>query len=98
MQLGAAGARRVDGGRASAALRSQNPVTVCRMPRLRAHLLGRDPLATHARGARRALRNVLQRLSAGELTEDEALTELRRIQLAELGGRARLDRARFNRR
>src|SRR5438477_19120 len=65
---------------------------------LRAHLLGRDPLAAHARGARRALRNVLQRLIAGELTEDEALSELRRIQLDELGGKARLDLGRYLRR
>ena len=44
------------------------------------------------------MRNVLQRLIAGELTEDEALTELRRIQLDELGGRAKLDLGRFMRR
>jgi pyridinium-3,5-biscarboxylic acid mononucleotide synthase len=41
---------------------------------------------------------VLKRLVAGELTEDEALAELRRVQLAELDGRARLDLGRYLRR
>jgi len=36
------------------------------------------------------VREVLRRLVAGELTEDEAVAELRRLQLEELGGRARL--------
>jgi pyridinium-3,5-biscarboxylic acid mononucleotide synthase len=44
------------------------------------------------------LRDVLRRLTAGELTEDEALAELRNLQLEELGGRARLDLGRFMRR
>ena len=44
------------------------------------------------------MREVLRRLVAGELTEDEALNELRRIQLDELGGRARLDLGRYLRR
>lgn len=44
------------------------------------------------------MRDVLRRLLAGELTEDEALAELRRTQLEELGGRARLDLGRFMRR
>jgi NCAIR mutase (PurE)-related protein len=44
------------------------------------------------------VKDVLRRLVAGELTEDEALSELRRIQLDELGGRARLDLGRYLRR
>jgi NCAIR mutase (PurE)-related protein len=44
------------------------------------------------------LKDVLRRLLAGELTEDEALGELRSLQLEELGGRARLDLGRFMRR
>jgi NCAIR mutase (PurE)-related protein len=44
------------------------------------------------------VRDVLRRLVAGDLTEDEALAELRRIQLDELGGRARLDLGRYLRR
>ncbi len=44
------------------------------------------------------MRDVLRRLVGGELTEEEALAELRRIQLDELGGRARLDLGRYLRR
>jgi len=44
------------------------------------------------------LRDVLRRLVAGEVSEDEALGELRRMQLDELGGRARLDLGRYLRR
>jgi NCAIR mutase (PurE)-related protein len=44
------------------------------------------------------VRDVLRRLVAGELTEDEALAELRTLQLEELDGRARLDLGRFMRR
>ncbi len=40
----------------------------------------------------------MRRLLAGELTEEEAVSELRRLQLDELGGRARLDLGRFLRR
>ncbi len=44
------------------------------------------------------MKEVLRRLVAGELTEDEALAELRLLQLEELGGRARLDLGRVGRR
>ena len=44
------------------------------------------------------MRDVLRRLMAGELTEEEALVELRSLQLEELGGRANLDLGRFMRR
>ena len=44
------------------------------------------------------MRDVLRRLVAGELTEEEAISELRQVQLEELGGRARLDLGRFLRR
>ena len=44
------------------------------------------------------MREVLRRLVAGELTEDEAIAELRTLQLEELGGRARLDLGRYLRR
>ena len=44
------------------------------------------------------MRDVLRRLVAGELSEDEAIAELRRLQLDELGGRARLDLGRYLRR
>jgi len=44
------------------------------------------------------LRDILRRLVAGELSEDDALAELRRMQLDELGGRARLDLGRYMRR
>jgi pyridinium-3,5-biscarboxylic acid mononucleotide synthase len=44
------------------------------------------------------VKEVLRRLVEGELTEEEALVELRAIQLEELGGRARLDLGRWLRR
>jgi len=44
------------------------------------------------------VKDVLRRLMAGELTEDEALNELRSIQLVDLAGRARLDLGRYLRR
>jgi NCAIR mutase (PurE)-related protein len=40
----------------------------------------------------------LRRLLAGDLTEEDAVSELRRLQLDELGGRAKLDLGRFLRR
>jgi len=44
------------------------------------------------------MRDVLRRLVAGDISEEEALSELRRMQLDELGGRARLDLGRYTRR
>jgi NCAIR mutase (PurE)-related protein len=44
------------------------------------------------------VREILRRLVAGELTDDEAIAELRRLQMDELGGRARLDLGRYMRR
>ncbi|HEY0831532.1 MAG TPA: nickel pincer cofactor biosynthesis protein LarB, partial [Candidatus Dormibacteraeota bacterium] len=44
------------------------------------------------------MRDVLRRLLAGQLTEEDAISELRRVQLEELGGRARLDLGRYLRR
>ena len=44
------------------------------------------------------MRDILRRLIAGELTEDEALAQLRGVQLEELSGKARLDLGRFMRR
>ena len=44
------------------------------------------------------MRDVLRRLVAGEITEDAAIDELRRVQLEELSGRARLDLGRHLRR
>ena len=44
------------------------------------------------------MRDVLRRLLTGELSEEEAISELRRLQLDELDGRARLDLGRFLRR
>jgi len=44
------------------------------------------------------VRDILRRLVAGELTEEEAIVELRAVQLDELSGRARLDLGRFLRR
>ncbi len=44
------------------------------------------------------MRDILRRLMAGELNEDEAIRELRSIQLDDLAGRARLDTGRHMRR
>jgi NCAIR mutase (PurE)-related protein len=44
------------------------------------------------------MKDILRRLIAGELTEEEAIVELRAVQLEELSGRARLDLGRFLRR
>src|SRR5256884_2438845 len=98
MQLRARVARARDGGRARPSLREAYAVALFRMPAMRPHLLGRDALAADARGPARFVRDILRRLVAGELSEDDALAELRRIQLEELGGRARLDLGRYMRR
>src|SRR5439155_6456448 len=98
VQFGARGEGARDRGRAGAALRGKDAIALLAVPRMRAYLLGGHPLAADARGLARALRDVLRRLVAGELSEDEALAELRRVQLDELGGRARLDLGRFLRR
>ena len=44
------------------------------------------------------MRDVLRRLVAGEIDEDQALAEIRHLQLDELAGRARLDLGRYLRR
>jgi pyridinium-3,5-biscarboxylic acid mononucleotide synthase len=44
------------------------------------------------------VKDILRRLVAGELTEEEAIVELRAVQLEELSGRARLDLGRYLRR
>jgi len=44
------------------------------------------------------VRDILRRLVAGDLSEEQAVAELRRLQLDELGGRAKLDLGRFMRR
>jgi NCAIR mutase (PurE)-related protein len=44
------------------------------------------------------VRDVLRRLAAGSISEEQAVSELRRLQLDELGGRAKLDLGRFMRR
>lgn len=58
-------------------------------------------LGVHLRegiGQNRGMRDVLARLLAGELNLEEAEAELRRTQVLELGGRARLDLGRMARR
>src|SRR5258708_19114563 len=88
MERRAGGACRLYCGGACAALCPPDPIALLRVPCVRPHLLGGHALAAHARGARGPLRDVLRRLTAGQLTEDEALAELRNLQLEELGGRA----------
>ncbi len=44
------------------------------------------------------MRDVLRRLIAGEISEDEAVAELRQLELGELSGRPRLDLGRYLRR
>ena len=44
------------------------------------------------------MRDILRRLVAGSISEEQAVAELRRLQLDELGGRAKLDLGRFMRR
>src|SRR2546429_6310385 len=98
MQLRARIARARDGGGARAPLRPSHAVPLLRVSGVRPHLLGRHPLAAHARGVAGPVRDVLRKLVAGELTEDEAVAQLRRLELDELGGRARLDLGRYLRR
>src|SRR5207247_2279342 len=98
MQLRARVARARGGGGARPSLREAYAVALFRMPAMRPHLLGRDALAADARGPARFVRDILRRLVAGELSEDDALAELRRLQLDEFGGRARLDLGRYLRR
>src|SRR3989441_9320175 len=98
MQLRARVARARDGCGARPSLREAYAIALFRMPAVRPHLLGRDALAADARGPAGFVRDVLRRLVAGELSEDDALAELRRMQLDELGGRARLDLGRYMRR
>src|SRR3977135_156248 len=96
LRVGVTGA--LNGCRPCAALRSAHAIQVFGVPRMRTGLLGRNSLAADARGSGGPVRSVLRRLLAGELTEDEAISELRRIQLDELAGRAKLDLGRFLRR
>src|SRR6266513_4153619 len=98
MQLRARVARARDGGGARPSLREAYAVALFRMPAMRPHLLGRDALAADARSPAGLVRDILRRLVAGELSEDDALAGLRRMQLDELGGRARLDLGRYLRR
>src|SRR5256712_10350039 len=98
MQLRARVARARDGCGARPSLREAYAIALFRMPAVRPHLLGRDALAADARGPAGFVRDVLRRLVAGELSEDDALAELRRMQLDELGGPARLDLGRYMRR
>ena len=44
------------------------------------------------------MKDILRRLVAGSISEEQAVSELRRLQLNELGGRAKLDLGRFMRR
>src|SRR5207237_1413346 len=83
---------------ACAAIRPQHAVHILGVSNVWPRLLGGHSLAAHARGPGRTVKDVLRRLIAGELTEDEALAELRLLQLEELGGRARLDLGRLVRR
>src|SRR5438105_7085043 len=98
VQRGAGVACPRDGRGARSAIRAADAVPLLRMPGLWPDLLGGHALAADARGAARPMRDVLRRLVAGELTEEEALAEIRRVQLDELAGRARLDLGRYLRR
>src|SRR5262245_17912518 len=98
VQLGARVPRPRDRDGARSSLRAEDANAVLGVPGLRPRVLGRHALAAHARGPAGSMRDVLRRLVAGELTEDDALAELRRVQLDELDGRARLDLGRYLRR
>src|SRR5438309_11494831 len=98
MQLRARIARARDGGGARAPLRPSHAVPLLRVSGLRPHLLGRYTLAAHARGVAGPVRDVWRKLVGGELSEGEAVAQLRQLELDELGGRARLDLGRYLRR
>src|SRR5205807_9169977 len=98
LQRGAGAADQGRRGGASAAARPGDPGAVLAVPPVLARVLAGHALEPDAGADSGAVRSVLRRLLAGELTEAEAEAELRRVQLEELDGRARLDLGRVGRR